>query len=302
MKNSAPNHAANGRKKITIIILAIIAVVAIIAALVINLTGKNKSRTNDGESQTTTESGGTDQTGDTSSEPEDSEAQTRASEDVQTQIQALVTQYRTAFANADIEALKTIYNTNEVMNSDVITATAKIITGYQNTECYIKNGLDDASKVVFVYDDLKIDGIDTLIPNIAYIYVRQKEDGSYYIYPGEYDRATSDYVYSSDIQKYISELIKDADINSLYASANEKMTKAMNDDPEVKAFVDQLTAGEATDQTGSGASQNSGGASQTSQSSTADSDSASPADSSQSTSPADTADSDVPESVSQSGL
>ena len=105
--------------------------------------------------------------------------------------------------------------------------------------------MDSTSKVVFIYDDLKIDGIDTRIPNVAYVYVKQKDDGSYYIYPGEYDKATSDYVYSSDIQKYISELIKDEEINSLYASVNEKMSKAMNDDPKVKDFVQKLTAGEA---------------------------------------------------------
>ena len=243
MKTTAPNHASGEHKKIIVIILIIIAVVAIIAALIFNLTGKNKN-TAQGESQTV-QDGQTNASEDTASSGE-TDASVLA--DTEAQINTLVTQYRTAFAQADIEALKTIYNTSDVMNSDVIAATAKIITGYENTECYIKDGMDDTSKVVFIYDDLKIDGIDTLIPNVAYVYLRQKDDGSYYIYPGEYDTATSDYVYSSDIQKYISELIKDNDINTLYASVNEKMTKAMNDDPAVKTFVEKLTSGEDSGQ------------------------------------------------------
>lgn len=245
MKTTVPNRASGEHKKIIMIILIIIALVAIIAALIFNLTGKNKNKA-DGETQTFAETDSGLQT----KEPLDSstgnnETGAPVAEDTQTQIEALILKYRTAFANGDIEALKNVYNTNDVMNSEVIAATSKIITGYENTACYIKDGMDSTSKVVFIYDDLKIDGIDTRIPNVAYVYVKQKDDGSYYIYPGEYDKATSDYVYSSDIQKYISELIKDEEINSLYASVNEKMSKAMNDDPQVKNFVQKLTAGEA---------------------------------------------------------
>ena len=127
------------------------------------------------------------------------------------------------------------------MNSDTIEATSQIIIGYENTTCYIKEGMDSNSKVVFIYDDLKVDGIETLIPNIAYVYMMQKEDGSYYIHPGEYDLNTSNYVYSSEIQKYISELIKENDIKTLYAETNEKFNQACNDDPDVRDFVDKLT-------------------------------------------------------------
>ena len=138
------------------------------------------------------------------------------------------------------------------MNSDVITATSKIITGYENTACYIKDGMDDTSKVVFIYDDFKIADIDALIPNVSYVYLKQKADGTYFIYPGEYDQSTANYVYSSDIQKYISELIKDDDIKALYTSVNEKFSEPVSEDPKVKAFVDKLTGGDtgSTDETG----------------------------------------------------
>ncbi len=221
MKTTVQNHASSERKKIIMIILIIIAIVAIIAAIIFNLTGSNDANT-DTNTQTASETGN----------------------DAQDQIESLILQYRTAFAQADIESLKTIYNTSQVMNADVITATAEIITGYENTVCYIKDGMDDTSKVVFIYDDLEIDGIETLIPNVAYVYVMQKEDGGYYIYPGEYSDSASDYVYSTELQMYINDLIKEDDISQVYTQASDKLANIMADDPDAAAFIDQLTAEE----------------------------------------------------------
>ena len=247
MKSTVPNHASGDRKKIALIILVTIALVAIIVALIYNLTSDK-----DGASPVSESAGaGQESLADNGAD----------APDMQTQIEDLIGRYRTAFAGADIEALKTIYNTDEVKNSDVIQAASKIITGYENTTCHIKDGLDETSKVVFICDDLKVDGIDTRIPNIAYVYVRQNSDGSYYIYPGEYDPASSDYVYSSDIQKYISEMIKDEDISALYASVNERMAAAIEADPQVRAFVEELTgdAAESAAETGAAAGETDGG-------------------------------------------
>ena len=243
MKTNVPKSAAGGHKKIIIIALAAIVLVAIVAAVIFSLSGKKKSENNANTNTTADET----QSGESESK-ETGTAQTESTGEADATITALIKEYRTAFATADINALKTLYNTDQVMNSDIITATAKIITGYENTKCYVKDGMDNTSKVVFIYDDFKIADIDTLIPNVSYVYLKQKADGSYYIYPGEYDQSTANYVYSSEIQKYISELIKEDDIKALYTSVNEKFSKIVAEDPKVKAFVDKLT-GSAADET-----------------------------------------------------
>lgn len=243
MKTNVPKSAAGGHKKIIIIALAAIVLVAIVAAVIFSLSGKKKSENNANTNTIADET----QSGESESK-ETGAAQTESTGEADATITALIKEYRTAFATADINALKTLYNTDQVMNSDIITATAKIITGYENTKCYVKDGMDDTSKVVFIYDDFKIADIDTLIPNVSYVYLKQKADGSYYIYPGEYDQSTANYVYSSEIQKYISELIKEDDIKALYTSVNEKFSKIVAEDPKVKAFVDKLT-GNAADET-----------------------------------------------------
>lgn len=243
MNTKKPKRASGEHKKVIILILIAIVLVSTIAALI---TGRSK-KDSDGSARSQTDEESAQQNG----EPIADET---VSPEMQVQIEYLISQYRSAFEDADIEALKGLYHTDTVMNADVITAASNIIKKYKNTTCYIKPGRDSNSKVVFIYDDLKIDGIDTLIPNITYVCLLSDDDGGYYIYPGEYDNATSDYVYSSDIQKHINELMKDKEISALYSSVNSKITKAMNEDPDVKAFVDQLMqtkepAKEATSET-----------------------------------------------------
>lgn len=245
MKTTVPNFASGEHKKIIMMILALIVVVAVIAALIVNFSGNGDTNT-DTSAQSSQDTGGTAESGQDDTVPQLSDEQ------VQTQIEDLVARYRTAFVQADIETLKTLYNTDQILNSDVITATAQIITAYENTACYIKEGMDESSKVVFIYDDLKIDGIETLIPNISYIYVMQKDDGSYYIYPGEYSSSAADYVYSTEIQKYINERMSDSDIRELYTSTSEKLTQAMTQDSQVKSFVESLTEGEMSESAQSG--------------------------------------------------
>ncbi len=228
MKQNIRKNTNNQQNIKIIAVLAVVILLAIILAVIFSKPGKD---TKESETSKVTES-------------ELETLETKSEEEIameKASIEVLVSQYRDAFEDADIEALKIIYNTDDVMNSSTIEATAKIITGYENTLCYIKDGMDANSKVVFIYDDLKVDGIKTLIPNIAYVYMMQKDDGSFYIYPGEYDLNTANYVYSSEIQKYISELIKDNDIKKLYAETNEKFNQACSEDPDVQAFVDKLT-------------------------------------------------------------
>ena len=106
MKTTVPNRASGEHKKIIMIILIIIALVAIIAALIFNLTGKNKNKA-DGGTQTFTETDSGLQT----KEPLDSstgnnETGAPVAEDTQTQPEALILSTVQPFANGDIEALK----------------------------------------------------------------------------------------------------------------------------------------------------------------------------------------------------
>lgn len=162
-------------------------------------------------------------------------------EEVRVQITSLVRRYRAACASADIDTIAQIYNTTNLRNKNTFMVMATIITGYQNTECYIRSGLDDASRVVFIYDDLKLADFDTLVPNISYIYVRAAANGEFYIDPGTYNEETMSYEYDRNILRLIDHLENDTEISELVQTVNEKFAQACEGSSSLKTYIDTLT-------------------------------------------------------------
>lgn len=163
-------------------------------------------------------------------------------DEVTTAIVSLIRQYRSACASADVETIAKLYNVTELRNETTFMAVSSIITGYQNTECYIREGLDDVSRVVFVYDDLKLADFDTLVPNLSYLYVRAAADGSFYIYPGVYNEETMSYEYEDEILDHIDNLEGDIEISELIKDVNQKFSDTCDANKNIKEFIDKLIA------------------------------------------------------------
>jgi len=214
-------------KMILIIVLSIVVIVSAIVAIFINLKngeGSKPADQNDSNSESVLVNETVDMQG------------------IKTAINELILDYRAAFGSGDIDALANIYNMEEVIDADIIVKTANIIKGYENTTCYIKPGDVNNTYVVFIYDELRIADIEPLIPNLDYVYVMQQEDGSYYIYRGEYDKATGKYYYSNEIQAHIEQLISEEDIKALYTDVNERFAKLREEYEDLENFIQKIYA------------------------------------------------------------
>lgn len=160
-------------------------------------------------------------------------------------VTALVRQYRAALATGDTETLATLFNTDALKSPGTYTGMAEVITGYQNTECCIMNGMDDTSKIVFIYDDLTLAGIDVSVPNVTAICVRMSASGQLYIDPGTYDEDSFSYKYDDETMAYINNLKGVGDVADMVRKANEKFEEACNTDPQLKQFISDMI--DATD-------------------------------------------------------
>lgn len=160
-------------------------------------------------------------------------------------VNALVRQYRAALAGANIDTIAKLYQTDKVANADTITATSRVITGYMNTKCYIRSGLEEGTKVVFIYDELQIADVDVLVPNLSYIYVRKAADGTYYIDPGTYNEETMSYEYGKDITDYINELSNDAEISGLYTDVNTRFEQLCSSNQKLGEFMKKINGAAA---------------------------------------------------------
>lgn len=235
------NRKQNEVKLIMILVLAVLVVVSIIGG-VMKERGKPKTETADGTK------------GETSADGTPESLQGAASsvdigdEEVKAQITSLIRQYRAACASADVGTIAALYNVTELQNETTFMAMATIITGYQNTECYIRQGLDAASWVVFIYDDLKLADFDTLVPNLSYVYVKAGTGGTFYIDPGTYNEETMSYEYDKKVLDLIDNLEGDSEIAELVKNVNQKFAQACETNSDLKAYIDKLSASAAKEE------------------------------------------------------
>ncbi len=218
-------------KIILIIILSVIVIAAAIAGVVLSM--KNKSEEKQASATKTSESVVIN---------EDEVAKDRLLKDKYPEVNDLIKRYREALTNGDVDALKTIYNTQDEISNDVLSSTSKIIEGYTDTVCYTKKGLEDNSFFVFIYDKLKISGINTPAPNLTMVYVKSTADGTYYIYRGELNGSTAAYEYDAETKAYIEKLYEDDEVKDLMATVYQEKEAACAKDEALRNFIDGLSS------------------------------------------------------------
>lgn len=218
-------------KLILIILLSIVVIAAAIAGVVLSM--KNKSEEKQTSAVKASESVVVN---------EDEVSKDRLLKDKYPEVNDLIKRYRTALTNGDVDALKGIYNTKDEISGDVLSSTSKIIESYSDTVCYTKKGLEANSYFVFIYDKLKISGINTPAPNLTMVYVKSTADGTYYIYRGELNGATATYEYDSETQAYIAKLYEDDEVKDLMATVYQEKEAACAKDETLRNFIDGLSS------------------------------------------------------------
>ena len=128
---------------------------------------------------------------------------------VEESIQALVERYYTARLTLNENALAEIYNTDSVMEIDIYKKMNDYINDVTGIRCYIRDGVDSGDYVVFVYSDLDLASFDITIPNVTPLYVKTADDGTLYIYPGDYSPSLMKYIYPIDVDEWIEDIAQD---------------------------------------------------------------------------------------------
>lgn len=233
-KQKRKNSGAS--RLILILILFVIIIVSIVGGII-----REKNNPSIQETETTTESQGAND--DSQQIQDELVGVLKNDEEARKAIIALIRQYRAACVAGDTDTIAALFGLPYLDNAAVYQAMPTIITGYQNTECYIMDGMDNASKIVFIYDDIKLSQFEVLVPNVSVLCVRAREDGTVYIDPGTYNSETSSYEYDSDMTTYMNNLKGSSDIAILIRDSNEKFAKICQTNKNLKEYFEQITTG-----------------------------------------------------------
>ena len=140
-------------------------------------------------------------------------------ENTDTNIYNLIASYFNAFANGDIETIKSISDYVDDTEIIKIQELSKYIESYPTIKVYTKKGLLDNTYIAYVYYKLTFHNFVDEVPGQQSFYICTREDGSLYLHEGDTDEATLEYMREVSIQDDVVELI-----NQVTVEYNELMT------------------------------------------------------------------------------
>lgn len=178
-------------------------------------------------------------------------------------INALITQYYTAYAAGDVTTLSSIATPISANEQSYIGLFSQYVDEYQNIKCYTKTGLDANSYLVSVSMEIKFTGVDTTAPGLDFFYVRTNDDGTLYIdnLYSQYNLANQENALDTSVQSLIGQFESESDVVELQSEVQTRYDEALAADENlanmiqttipaaIKDWVSQVAAQAATEQT-----------------------------------------------------
>jgi hypothetical protein len=156
--------------------------------------------------------------------------------EVESELTSLVETYFQAKQQVDMDVIAECVSNIQHIDEKKLLAEANYVEDYKNIQCTIKDGATEGAYRVYVYYDVKIYDIDTLVPSLNALYVKQKEDGDFEIYLG---------ALKSSEQKYIDKLDESDEVKRLVLSVQSRLETVVSEDEDVREFYEMLeNAGE----------------------------------------------------------
>ncbi len=148
-------------------------------------------------------------------------------------VNTLVSEYYTAMAEGNIEAIEAMNAYVEDKEKIRIREMSKYVDSYQNLDVYTKLGPVEGSYLVYVYSKVKFTEYDKLVPGMKAFYVCTDEEGKCYINGGEAN---------SVVTNYIREISLQDDMVDLNNKAVAEYNELLESDEELNAFLADLSS------------------------------------------------------------
>lgn len=183
--------------------------------------------------------------------------------DAYPQINELVSNYYTAYANGDLDFLSTLTENMSETEKSYIGVFSQEVEQYENISCYTKAGLDNTSYIVSVSLEMKFKDIETTAPGLDFFYVRTREDGSLFIDQrySQFNLANEEQELEPEVKALIEEFKQQEDVIALQNQVESKYSEAIASDEKLKEMAkttlpaaikiwkaDQLAAAQAAEE------------------------------------------------------
>lgn len=152
-----------------------------------------------------------------------------------------MTSYYSARTNGDTATLQKL--DPSTTEQDSANLSNNYVESYTNIKTYSKSGLTEGSYIVYVCYEGKVKDIDTLVPSLTQFYLMTNEEGVLYIADVSGDTA---------VEQFIEETRTSSEVQSLIAEVKTNCENAENQDPALKAFMEQYGNEQSGSESGEG--------------------------------------------------
>ncbi len=159
--------------------------------------------------------------------------------DVNDEINTLISNYYTYYAEGDVDSLATIATPLSDKEKSYISMYSEYIESYQNLVVYTKSGLTENSYLVSVDLDIKFVDVDTLAPGLDFFYVEMQDDGTYIINNlySQFNTLNQEQETDSEIEALIETFENQDDVIALQTAVQAEYEAAIESDEALATMI-----------------------------------------------------------------
>lgn len=152
-------------------------------------------------------------------------------ENSNTELYTLVATYYNAYANGDVETIKSISNYLDETDEIMIPEMSQYIESYPLLTVYTKPGPVEGSYLAYVYFQMTMYGFEDVTSGMETFYVCTDENGKLYMNEGEV---------SEEELEYISVVTQQDDVVELYNRANVECSDTFLNNPDLYYYIQEV--------------------------------------------------------------
>ena len=147
------------------------------------------------------------------------------------EIQQLIDTYYSAYADGDIETIKSITNNLEETEGLRIRAMSEYVEGYPVKTIYTRTGPIQDSVLAYVHFKMKVVNFEDTVSGMETFYICKKADGSYYLNEGEV---------SEEELEFIEKVAAQEDVLELYNRVNVECSDTLKENEELFYYIQEV--------------------------------------------------------------
>lgn len=159
--------------------------------------------------------------------------------EVKSAISELVSVYFDAKQRVDLDKLASCVSDITRVDNKRLVAEAEYIEAYKNIDCTIKKGYEDGTYRVYVYYDVKVYDIDTLVPSLTALFIKADENKDFKIYLGVID---------GKAQETVDKLDNSDEVKKIADSVQKKLEEIVSSNEAVRDFYEMLESSNETNE------------------------------------------------------